>query len=235
MATREQIVALAGGIARYEVAVDFVDWTDFNADEKDTVMMLATYEVRLHARKDNRKAMRLLRTWLSDHQTADLRRLGWFYVRGSDGGMYRLRPHVAHVEKVERHGKNWFGKFRYCFHDEGAVLPPADVTLAHVLHLVTDEADFLARANATVQGADMWDGNYRRRLRAARLRREGQQDHDGGQQWSTPGGHRGAGDGESRDVERMSGVSSSMAGRDDDAGRFAPLHDLSSVREEASA
>jgi hypothetical protein len=172
MKTQEEISALAHRIATHEVAYDLYDWSGWTDEEQNRAILLACYEVRFGRKRDNRKAMRLLKTWLTEEQRSDLRRLGWFYVTGSAGGRYRLRPHCAHVEKVEKHGKHWFGKVRYCFHDVEEILPPADVTLAHMLHLVTDEDDFLARANPTLQCQEIWNPEWRRRLRQAREARE---------------------------------------------------------------
>lgn len=174
MASLEEICALARRIAAHEVAWDTHDWRGYSDEDQRQVLSLACYALscrKTRYRPNQRKAMRLLKSWLTPVQVRQLRRSQRFMARGSDGGMYRLFPTVGLIEKIERHGQRWFAKWSYCFHDDGRELPPADLSLAHFCHVTTDEPDFLARANATRRGEDMWSTEYRRRLRDAAARR----------------------------------------------------------------
>ena len=51
----------------------------------------------------------------------------------------------------------------------GRGTPPADVTIAHLLLLWSDEAEFLRLANATRNRSDLWNGEYMRRMRNRRV------------------------------------------------------------------
>lgn len=102
------------------------------------------------------------------------------------------------TSELERHGKNWYRVAWFCYHDvvlskgderaliEGGFrsddidavrrsnkvfevpLPQADVALAHMLFLLTDESWFRSVANRHPIAVQSWDGAYRRRLNAAR-------------------------------------------------------------------
>jgi len=59
----------------------------------------------------------------------------------------------------------------YCLHDPENELPPADVTIGHLLLLRTDEPRFLRLANATDArgpGCGLWNGDWLRRVRRRR-------------------------------------------------------------------
>lgn len=171
------LCALARGIEEGALHPDMGALDHCTEDERRLVWQLAGYErlLVLERRKrrggGQRRAMRLLRSWLTLAQAQQLR-AGAFRVRGSAGGWYRLWPGVGHAERVERHGRYWYTCGGYCLHEEGHVLPPADRTLAHLLLLRTDEPAFIAEANLTkrgVWGDQLWNGAYRRRLATRRL------------------------------------------------------------------
>ena len=166
----------------HEVAIsvlhpDVGDWyQELTDQEKRVVMALACYElgyVKPKEKTAQRKAQRLLRTWLTDEQRRELARRQAFDVVGTLGGRYRLRPSMGCTGRIERHGKNYYESATYCLHDDAAELPPADLTLTHYLMIVTDEADFLAQANEYPR--KLWDGQWMRRLNAARRRRAAEQ------------------------------------------------------------
>jgi hypothetical protein len=92
-------------------------------------------------------------------------------VEGSAGGTYRVMPYCGQTQRVERHGRRWFAKAAFCYHDKEGELPKADVALAHLLLLKTDEPGFLAAANHRVLGDQLWNRDYIRRLRERRAQR----------------------------------------------------------------
>lgn len=117
--------------------------------------------------------MRLLRRLLSAGQRRQLRRLRYFYATTPTGATYRLDPRRAHAERVERHGPRgrWYAKRSFCLHDDHDAdkMPPADVTTAHLLLLMADEAAFLEMANETRRDDQLWNGDYLRRMRRRHL------------------------------------------------------------------
>jgi hypothetical protein len=122
-----------------------------------------------------RRAHRLLRTLLTETQQRDLTRRREFFVTGSAGGIYRLLPRRGRTERVEKHGTRWYTKASYCLHDLDTVpleeqMPPADVTIGHLLLLSCDEPAFLATANAKPSDL-LWNGAYLKRLAASRKQR----------------------------------------------------------------
>jgi hypothetical protein len=101
-----------------------------------------------------------------------LARRGHFLATCPSGHTYRLTPRRGLAERVTFHGRRWFVSVAYCLHDDGPDrMPPADVTLAHLLLLLSDETGFLLLANASDRRDQLWNGPYRRRLRAARIAR----------------------------------------------------------------
>lgn len=129
-------------------------------------------EQRAYARKRQRRALRLLRSYLTEDQKAELRRSRKFTVRGPSGNVYRLIPNTGAVQRVSIHGKNGYIESLYCYHDPERELPPADLTLAHLLLLANDEERFLREANEHVFEHTMrWNGEWLRRLRQARIER----------------------------------------------------------------
>jgi hypothetical protein len=175
--TRELIVSLVEAIVDGAVAVDFVPWEKFSPEFERDVMRLVLYETnrrRLCRSKMDAAQLRargLLRSLLSAEQKRMLDNRRYFYVTGSAGGTYRLRPEFGSCDGVVKHGKNFFASVRYCFHDPEGILPAADVTIGQMLHILSDEADFLARANSKPIQSDLWDGEYLRRIRTARAAR----------------------------------------------------------------
>lgn len=153
----------------------WADGTDISDAEGLDVLALRIYVRRrrdLAARKPaQRKARRLLRSLLAPRQRSELRRLSYFYVTTPGGTTYRLDPRRGYAERVERHGRKWFVKRAYCLHDEPdeGKLPPADVTIAHLLLILADEPTFLATANESRRDDQLWNGAYLRRMRRRHL------------------------------------------------------------------
>lgn len=170
MADRNTILALARRVVNHEIAFDGSDELDALTEaERREVCVLAVYELqRRHRPANQRTAMRLLRSWLTPQQARELSMRGHVTVVGSLGGVYRLRPQNALCERVERHGKNWYRVATYCYHDVDSELPAADVSLAQLLILATDEARFRAEANETKCWPECWDSEYMRRRAAIR-------------------------------------------------------------------
>jgi hypothetical protein len=175
MRTSEEIAARVEALASGVLAWDMADWADWSEPEQHSVFALCLYELerRDRARREaQRRALRLLRSWLPPAQVEQFQRSRCFTVTGSAGGRYRLHPDTGTTQRVERHGKRDYAVESYCLHPPDQRLPPADISLAHYLLLVTDEPRFLALANAYSCRDRLWNGDYLRRLRAAR--REGQ-------------------------------------------------------------
>jgi hypothetical protein len=145
--------------------------------QKDIVSLIwiEAVQIRTAERKrlmgpPQRKALGLLRSLLTDTQRSQLARSRNFRVEGSLGGVYRLWPKNdhAHTEQVERHKTRWYVRASFCYHDPENELPPADVSIAHLLLISADEGEFLAKANKTLQGRNLWNGAYLRRLNEVR-------------------------------------------------------------------
>lgn len=101
---------------------------------------------------------------------AELRRRGAIVVTGSAGGWYRIDPGAGCAERIERHGRRWFARATYCLHPPDENWPDADVALAQMLLIVTDEPAFLMAANEHRREM-LWNGQWLRRLAAARKER----------------------------------------------------------------
>lgn len=181
-ATSQEMVRLIRLLLDQVVAPDCVqdvvweDGTKITDTEFRDVFALATYEMRLRRQRRpvaQRRAMRLLRRHLSARQRQDLRAMRYFYVQAVSGKVYRILPRAGVTEEVRRHRTRFFTIASFCLHDEedGEQMPPADVALGHLLLLSCDEAAFLATANRREHRCDMWNGEYLRRMRAARLER----------------------------------------------------------------
>jgi hypothetical protein len=182
--TQEERQAIAVGIATETLAPDFVDWESLTADDARDILARTRYEIqfnrvserrRLHG-APQRRAQKLLRSLLNQNQLQTLKVRGYFFVRGSEGGLYRLNPRFGGACRVEKHGTRYFAVERYCLHDPDNVMPPADVTIGHLLLLRADEPEFLRLANATATLDQLWNGDYLRRLREARIRRAREKD-----------------------------------------------------------
>lgn len=167
MATSEEMVALARRFVSHEVAPDMcAEWADWTPQERRETISLTVYIIRTEDREPaERKARALFRSWLTAAQRAELTRTGQVVVTGSAGGRYRIGPTwLATTRRIERHGRRDFAVAQYCLHDAGAELPRADIALAHLLLIVTDEAEFLRQANEHARPP-------RKRLNAARRNR----------------------------------------------------------------
>lgn len=95
--------------------------------------------------KAQQRALRLLRSMLSPAQRKSLEAHGTVLVRGSAGGLYRVRPRGGQTERLD----DARVVASYCLHDytEDERMPPADLALAHMLLLAADEPAFLEQAN----------------------------------------------------------------------------------------
>lgn len=92
------------------------------------------------------RALELLAALLTDEQMASYRNKGWFEVRGSKGGRWRIRNRgqSGNVDLMPEIGEERLAT--YCAHPPEN-LPDADAHLAQVLALVTDEDAFTKVAN----------------------------------------------------------------------------------------
>jgi hypothetical protein len=147
--------------------------------DKRQILALALYTIEYEASQRDkrsrrqRRAMALLRSFLSDSQRSQLRRSGHLLVRGSLGNYYRLYPGMGGVWRVEQRGSHWVAIASYCLHDyaeddpsfvpsgfpdEGkrSRLPSADRTLAHLLMLRADEGEFRLLANESIRLHRRW-------------------------------------------------------------------------------
>lgn len=176
--TDEEIVALVESIVvgAVDAAVPLWIWGDgtgIDERERRDVLALAEYlrgqrEQRRVARsKAQQKAMALLRSLLSADQAATLRRRGHFRVRAGSGATYRLDPRFGMAERVEQHGRRWYARTAFCLHDakDGDKMPPADVTVGHLLLILADEPIFLATANHNRRDDQLWNREYLARMR----------------------------------------------------------------------
>lgn len=182
--TDAEFVALvnlvAAEVPTFDIASHrWADGTGINQGEIADLRALATYALGLIARRKvaqsapQRKARRLLRSLLSASQLRSLRRSKCFVVVTPGGSTYRLDPRYGTAERVEKHGRRYFVRAGFCLHDEkdSDAMPPADVTIGHMLLLLADEAMFLATANHNRRDDQLWNGDYLRRLRVARENR----------------------------------------------------------------
>jgi hypothetical protein len=167
--TSEEVASLARQLADGWVAPDQVPWDRISSREAGDVIAAACCLLReRRSRKPQRRAMRLLQSWLTYGERAELRRNRYVTVTGTAGGRYRVIPSTGTTQRVERHGSRWFATATYCLHPDEWI-PPADVALAHYLSILTNEGAFLRAANE--HRTDLWDGAYLRRLHAARRAR----------------------------------------------------------------
>jgi hypothetical protein len=152
----------------------WADGSTITDDERNDLVALRAYHRHLRDLERRKpaqaKARRLLRGLLSREQRRQLARLRYFYAIAPSGHVYRLDPRAGHVERVERHGRRWFAKESYCLHDDPDEnkMPPADVTIAHLLWLLADESAFLATANARRRDDQLWNRAYLQRFRRVR-------------------------------------------------------------------
>ena len=183
-ATAEEITAyvrlLADGAAMPDSLATWADGTQPTNEERQEILAVLRYELRLRldrarqaeTRPARRRAMALLRRFLSPAQSASLDRSGHFTVTTPRGRFFRLSPRHARIEEVQRHGTRCYAVRSFCLHpDPLRALPAPDVTLAQVLLLLADEGAFLREANATERSGQLWNGAYLRRIAAGRRSR----------------------------------------------------------------
>lgn len=118
-------------------------WQAWNATYTETAEYSAVRQARLAACS---RAEELLLSLLTDEQAADYEQHGWFEVRGSKGGRWRIRDRgqAGNVDLMPEIGSERMAS--YCCHPPDS-LPTADAHLAQLLHLVTDEDGFRRTAN----------------------------------------------------------------------------------------
>lgn len=145
------------------------DGTDVSADEWRDVLALRGYVARMRrtGASGQKRARVFFRSLLSREQRRELTRASSVVVTVASGRSYRITPRMGCVERVTRHKGRWFACERYCLHDEqdDDAMPPADLSAAHLLMLLSDEAAFLATANARDARDQLWNRDYLRRLR----------------------------------------------------------------------
>jgi hypothetical protein len=92
------------------------------------------------------RAEELLLSLLTEEQAASYRERGWFEVRGSRGGRWRIRNRgqAGNVDLMPEIGEE--REATYCAHPPDG-LPDADAHVAQMLALVTNEEEFLRVAN----------------------------------------------------------------------------------------
>lgn len=173
----ESIAALVTALFNGEIMPDDVDIDAMTDRERGEFLTIFRYEAWRRSDRARgqgpaqHRALGLFRSLLTPDQHAEWRRRRCVTVRGSAGGRYRIYPVTGQTERVERHGRRWFCRERYCYHDPLAQLPNADTSIAHLLLLTTDEPGFLAAANATAR--DPWRAASEMRTRRREMRTEG--------------------------------------------------------------
>ena len=156
----EEMSAIINGTVRGTVAPDSIPWDDFDERSRQEIRMLILYEIRrLSEIRESRRrgrdpsqkrALELLKTFLNPDQLRTLEANGKnFRVQGTMGGTYRLWPRRGLAEKIVWRRKKWFLEMSCCYHDPEKSLPPADVTIAQLLLIRTDEMEFLRSSNHT--------------------------------------------------------------------------------------
>jgi hypothetical protein len=102
----------------------------------------------------NSRAEQLLMSLLNDEQRRTRREHGWFEVRGSLGGRWRIRNQgqSGNVDLMPQDGDVRLMSF--CIHPPDR-LPDADAHVAQMLGIVTDELAFRRTGNVTYQRADI--------------------------------------------------------------------------------
>jgi hypothetical protein len=172
MATAEQMSSavwlIIDGMLHPDIAHPL--WHDFTEEERANASLLAAYEIRRKRKPADRKAMKLFKSWLTPEQLLEWRRSQCVTITGSEGGRYRIYPRMGVTHGIELHGTRWFAMHHFCYHDVEVTLPKADVALAHLLLITTDESYFLIAANRS-RNTSLWDGAWLRRLNQARRER----------------------------------------------------------------
>lgn len=149
-------------------AIQKVKWKRMTEDDKSEIRSLVMYESQRLAeieqeealkavqRPAQRRAYKLLRSLLTAAQNDQLTRCGYLHITGTMGGLYRLDPTHGKVYKCLSLGGRYHRVISFCFHDPNYVMPPADLTIGHMLWLLSDEGAFLAEANSTVWALSRW-------------------------------------------------------------------------------
>ncbi len=114
------------------------------AREREQAAARATYQAERETARA--RAEELLLSLLTDEQAASYTENGWFEVRGSRGGRWRIRRRgqMGNVDLMPEIGE--VREASFCCHPPGG-LPDADAHVAQMLHLVTDEEGFRRTAN----------------------------------------------------------------------------------------
>lgn len=109
---------------------------------------------RAQRAKIDSRAEQLLMSLLNDGQRRTRREHGWFEVRGSLGGRWRIRNggQSGNVDLMPQDGDVRLMSF--CIHPPDR-LPDADAHVAQMLGIVTDELAFRRTGNVTYQHADL--------------------------------------------------------------------------------
>lgn len=181
--TPAELNQIVNGLVTHEIRPDDVEtiiWSDGSAitdREIRDVVALFVYALQLRQSKHlkgQRKAMRLLRSLLSAEQRRQLRRSRYFYATTASGVVFRFIPRRGLTERVILHGKRFYAASHFCLHDpeDDDQMPPADLTVAHLLLITTDEPRFLEMANEHAVLSHLWNGDYLRRVRRRRAERE---------------------------------------------------------------
>jgi hypothetical protein len=102
----------------------------------------------------NSRAEQLLMSLLNDEQRRTRRTHGWFEVRGSLGGRWRIRNsgQSGNVDLMPQDGD--LRLMSFCIHPPDR-LPDADAHVAQMLGIVTDELAFRRTGNLTYHRADI--------------------------------------------------------------------------------
>jgi len=130
-------------------------WTETREQAAARSRLTAQLEARQAARLAEERTVRvavearaeqLLFSLLSDEQARTFREDGWFEVRGSRGRRWRIRRRgqAGNVDLMPETGNEREATF--CAHPPDR-LPDCDAYIAQMLHLVTDEDDFMRVAN----------------------------------------------------------------------------------------
>lgn len=182
--TEEEILETARQLAAYELAPDLIpevwwaDGTGISPDEWRHIVGLMRYQRSLtdhYYSRGQRRAMRLLGRYLSPEQKRSARRNLRFYVQAKSGRVYELNPRTGNVSEVVKRGARFYRIQSFCLHDYSSKpedwkerMPPADLSLAHLLLLSCDEQRFLDEANATLRIPDGWPEKWDKSSEAAR-------------------------------------------------------------------
>lgn len=181
--TYEEALVVVERIERNEMSVEeglakcaSGEWTD-----NDLHLVMWIGEDRIYRRwkkkqiSAQRRALALFRSLLTRAERDELRRNRCVTI-DTGSARYRLHPNTGGLQVLERHGSQWYVKGLFCYHEaEGQPrLPSADRSIAHLMLLRYDEERLLAEANITWRDRINagWDGDWRRRLNAARRERE---------------------------------------------------------------